>query len=109
MKAQDLTEEALAIETEILQEKAATLARIANTLSAHLDKLYSERDSVLTGPPEERPERVRRFHELRDLVRTWHWYLIVQREANGLRHHGALARHYPIPSLPEGRCRDLSR
>jgi hypothetical protein len=33
VKVKDLSEETLAIETEILQEKAATLARIANTLS----------------------------------------------------------------------------
>jgi hypothetical protein len=58
---------------------------------------------VLSAQPEERPERVQRFRELGDLVRTWHWYLIVQREANGLRHHQGVADHYPIPSL-EDRC-----
>lgn len=28
-----------------------------------------------------------------------YWYLLVQREANGLRHHHGLAEHFRIESL----------
>jgi hypothetical protein len=96
----DLVNEPTAVETELAQEKVATLARIANTFAAHLERLHRAREGVLAASPAERPARVQRFRELSELVQTWHWYLIVQREANGLRHHEALAELYPIPRLP---------
>ncbi len=100
VRLSDPTRDPTAIETEILQERVATLVRIASTLGSHLEELYRVRESVVSAPPEERPERVGRFRELRSLVDTWYWYLIVQREANGLLHHHGLEEHYRIPSLP---------
>jgi hypothetical protein len=99
----DLIERPTDLETEILREKVATLVRIANTLGSHVDELHRAREAVLAAAPEERPQRVTRFLELRDLARTWYWYLLVQREAIGIRHHEGLVRHDPIPSLPDPR------
>jgi hypothetical protein len=103
VKTIDPTQEPLAIETEILQERVATLARVARTLNAHLEDLYRAHDELLCAPPDEHPQQVQRFRELEELVRTWYWYLIVQREANGLRHHDGIAQHYPIPSVGDSR------
>jgi hypothetical protein len=103
VKTIDPTQEPLAIETEILHERSPPLARVARTLDAHLENLHLAHDALRCASPDERPQRVQRYRELEELVRTWYWYLIVQREANGLRHHHCIEKHYPIPSLSKSR------
>lgn len=91
--------EPTAVESEILQERVATLARIANTLAAHVREAQQAHDALGRASAFDRPELERRVQELADVVRTWYWYLLVQREANGLRHHHGLAEHYRIEKL----------
>ena len=99
MPGHELLHQPTALETEILQERVATLTRIANTLAAHVEEARRANDALASARPEEGPGLERRCRELGDVVRTWTWYLIVQREANGLRHHHGLAEHYGIPEL----------
>lgn len=92
-------DEPIAIETEILQERVATLARISNTLAAHVEDARPASDALASVGPDDRPELVRQCGRFTSLVRTWYWYLIVQREANGLRHHQGLDEHFGISHL----------
>ena len=44
---------------------------------------------------------VARHRELRAEAENQHWYLIVQREAMGLRHHGDIYELYRLPAAIE--------
>ena len=85
------------LETEILQEKAETLLRISRTLSGILDELVCMKERVPALEGREREEGTRRFNSLCDQAELYFWYLLVQREALGLRHHDGLEEFYPIP------------
>jgi hypothetical protein len=85
------------LETEILQEKAQTLLRISRTLSGILDELSVTQQAVPDLEGRERSQAVARFNELRERAKLYFWYLMVQRESMGLRHHVGLEEFYPIP------------
>ncbi len=91
----------LAIEVEIQSEKASALKRVAS----RLDKLLTELAQVerelygLSGPA--RVRCVARHKELRLEAEKQRWYLIVQREAMGLWHHGDIYELYKIPAAVE--------
>jgi len=89
-------------EEEILAAKADAMKRIGETLEKQLAELERLRVALATAEGVER-ERVRSRHrELLARARLQRWYLVVQREAVGLRHHQGLHQHYPIPDpLPE--------
>jgi len=85
------------IEEEILAEKADALRRIGQTLERQIAELERLRAAADEAPDDERARWVRAYAELRARARLQRWYLLVQREAVGLRHHQDLDRHYPIP------------
>jgi len=98
MRAPRSTEQPNALEAEILAEKLAAYVRIARKLEGLVAAAQAARRAVSDCPGIDRPEDVARFEVLRRQAEQYFWYLIVQREALGLRRHEGLRRHYPIPS-----------
>jgi hypothetical protein len=91
----------LAIEVEIQSEKASAMRRVAIRLESLLVELQ-EAEQVLretSGPA--RAHVVARHKELRAEAEKQRWYLIVQREAMGLRHHGDIYELYRVPAAIE--------
>jgi hypothetical protein len=80
---------------EIVQEKAATLARIGKRLQAALDELAAfdaaRGESAGAGGDDERRE------ELVDAAGEALWYYVVQREVCGLRDSEAVMRQLGVP------------
>jgi hypothetical protein len=70
-------------------------------LWAHAEGLLAElaclREQVEGAPAERRAELLRQHAEVRALALRYRWYLVVQREANGLHGEAEVERRYPIP------------
>lgn len=84
-------------ESEIVSEKAAALRRIAERLEGHLLRLERLAARVGAGRGAERTRAVAAHDALLRTAELWRWYLIVQREANGIIDHRDLDRIYPMP------------
>jgi hypothetical protein len=84
-------------EEEILAAKADAMRRIGETLEKQLAELERLRAAAAVAEGEERMRLRDRHRALLDRARLQRWYLLVQREAVGLRHHHGLHRHYPLP------------
>lgn len=69
---------------EINEERAAALRRISGKLESLIDQLRREREPSARA-------------SLRREAQKYRWYLEVQREALGLRHHRHLDEFYAIP------------
>lgn len=82
---------------ELTEERAAALLRISRTLEQAIADLRAARERIerLRGP--ERAREVAAYGELRRHAVKYRWYLEVQREALGLRHHRMLDEFYAIP------------
>jgi hypothetical protein len=91
----------LAIEVEMQSEKASALRRVASRLESLLLELAETERTLrgLSGPG--RARLVARHRELRAEAEKQRWYLIVQREAMGLRHHGDIYELYRLPDAVE--------
>ncbi len=91
----------LAIEVEMQSEKVSALRRVASRLESLLAELQETEREVraLSGPT--RARFVARHRELRAEAEKQRWYLLVQREAMGLRHHGDIDALYPLPAAVE--------
>jgi hypothetical protein len=90
-------DDVLAIEVEIQSEKASGLRRVAaklESLLAELEQLQGELVG-LSGPA--RARCAARHEELRAEAEKQRWYLVIQREALGLRQHGDVYALYRIP------------
>lgn len=86
----------LAIEVELMRERSSALRRVGHTLESLSAKLHELHSAIERG---DRP-RASAIAEYRDLyaeAEKQRWYLIVQREAMGLHHHGELDIQYPLP------------
>jgi hypothetical protein len=84
-------------EEELLGARADPLVRIAEKLEkqlAELDRLRRE-SRAASGP--DRGRLSDRHREILRRARRQHWYLVVQREAVGLRDHSVLSALYPLP------------
>ena len=82
---------------EIASEKAAAMRRIAGSLEETLDALRALKAEIDAGRGE-RAERIAAFNAKREQARLYRWYLVVQREAIGLRRHEALDEYYSVPA-----------
>ena len=87
------------VERELNQERAAALLRISGTLDSLIAQLQAARERLtrLRGPDRER--QVEEYRELRRQAVRYRWYLEVQREALGVRHHHRLDEFYEIPPV----------
>lgn len=83
---------------EIVAERAAALSRVARGLERRIERAQDLRRSAEDAPPgPDREHRVAEFTRARGDAATWLWYLIVQREANGLTDHSEIRKLYPLP------------
>lgn len=89
-----------AVEADLLQQKAATLARISGTLTTLIGELDRRLASLEALPVRKRQEELASLAEVHRRAQRYFWYVMVQREALGLRRHDRLAELYPIPDLP---------
>lgn len=80
-----------ALQYEVMQEKAAVLARLGRTLEAALARL-AEHDAG-AGTAAAGPDR----SELVAAAGEALWYFVVQREVLGLRDTDAVLRHLQVP------------
>ena len=90
---------------ELHEERASALTRISRTLESLIGELHTLRAAIADVPDSEREPEIIRYHELRKRALKYRWYLEVQREALGLRHHNRLDEFYPIPPAPDSASR----
>jgi hypothetical protein len=69
---------------ELNEERVAALTRISRTLESLIARLQVEHDPG-------------KHAELREQAQKYRWYLEVQREALGIRHHRMVDELYRIP------------
>jgi hypothetical protein len=86
------------VEQELIAEKASALARVTGQLEAALAALVAADAAIASAAAEEHDALIDRRQELREMARLQLWYLVVQREAIGLRDHEPLYRFYRIPA-----------
>jgi hypothetical protein len=82
---------------ELNEERIAALRRISQTLEGLIVQLRTAGDLVRVGDADDRSRAVAAYRELRRQAVRYRWYLEVQREAMGLRHHHRLDEFYRIP------------
>jgi hypothetical protein len=90
------------VERELMQERAAALARISGRLGELVARLAELRSRWKLLPEGDRPDSLSAFRLLRDEARLYRWYLEVQRDALGLRRHDELDELFPIPKSLDG-------
>jgi hypothetical protein len=108
MKTEKSIEETL--QEELLREKAAVLCRATEKLEGglrrltiidnHITKFYfAEKglNTVHNVDLEQLNEEIDAFNKVREEVKLCYYYLIVTREALGLRKHHWIEQCYPIP------------
>jgi hypothetical protein len=82
---------------ELNEERAAALRRISRTLESLIAQLHACRERIAQASDTDREREVAAYQELRVQAVKYRWYLEVQREALGLRHHRILDEFYAIP------------
>ena len=82
------------IELELMEERAAALRRISQTLEALIEQLHAMRGG---GHWSTRSPDVAEYRELRRRAVRYRWYLEVQRESLGLHPDHRLDEFYRIP------------
>jgi hypothetical protein len=83
---------------ELQEERAAALRRISRRLELLLDELRASGERLAGAEGVERSAEIASYRELRAEAIKYRWYLEVQREALGLRHHDMLDEFYRIPA-----------
>jgi hypothetical protein len=86
-----------AVEAELQAEKASALGRIGRTLTGLIAELRRLGDAAAGAIGPERQKIIAEYRATRKKAQLWHWYLVVQREAMGLRNHELIADHYAVP------------
>jgi hypothetical protein len=89
--------DALPIEIELRREKAQALGRTGRALEQDLDRLRTFELQLSALPPGEKDQLQTEHQALRKRVARRLWFLIVHREAIGLRHHESVYELYQIP------------
>lgn len=83
---------------ELNEERVSALRRISQTLEGLIGQLRSAGDRIALAQGDERARAVAAYRALRARAVQYRWFLEVQREAMGLRHHHRLDEFYRIPS-----------
>jgi len=83
---------------ELNEERVSALRRISQTLEGLITQLRTAGDAVAMAQGEERVRAVRAYRALRARAVQYRWFLEVQRESMGLRHHHRLDEFYRIPA-----------
>jgi hypothetical protein len=82
-----------ALETEIFEEKAATLGRLTRAFESALAAWRDAEPRAESGGEASEMRRARLFDAAADAL----WHFVVQREACGLRNTEAVLREYKVP------------
>ena len=82
---------------ELNEERIAALTRISATLESLIAQLQQLRERVSTRHGLAPQHDIAAYRELHERARKYRWYLEVQREALGMRHHRILDELYAIP------------
>ena len=98
MRAQRIADRQQAIDRELNAERAAALLRISRTLESLIAQLHASRERLPQLADGERERAMNAYAALRREALRYRWYLEVQREAVGLRHHHRLDEFYKIPA-----------
>lgn len=85
------------IELELMEERAAALRRISQTLESLIEQLRTLRTRIGDVHWSNRSSEVSEYRELRRRAVRYRWYLEVQREALGLHPDHGLDEFYSIP------------
>src|SRR5687767_6576237 len=83
---------------ELNEERAAALLRISRTLESLIAQLEVRRERIAGLDGGDRMREADAYGELQREALKYRWYLEVQREALGLRHHHRLDEFYRIPA-----------
>jgi hypothetical protein len=87
----------LPIEIEIRGEKAQAIGRAARSFEHELERLRAFEDRLSAASVAERVALSSEHQAMRRRVARRLWFLIVHREALGLRRHESLYELYQIP------------
>jgi hypothetical protein len=85
------------LQRELTEERAAALRRISGTLESLIEDLRAARERIARLDEAERQREIAVYRDVRRRAVQYRWYLEVQREALGLRHHHRLDEFYAIP------------
>ena len=85
------------IELELMEERAAALRRISQTLESLIEQLQALRTRIGDVHWSNRSPEVTEYRELRRRAVRYRWYLEVQRESIGLHPDHRLDEFYRIP------------
>ena len=97
MSMRETAEQHGRLQRELTEERAAALRRISETLESLIEQLLQLRATIGDVHWSDRSPELARYRELRRRAVKYRWYLEVQREALGLRHHQRLDEFYAIP------------
>jgi len=97
MGMRDVAERQGRIELELMEERAAALRRISETLDSLIEQLKALRVRIGDVHWSNRSPDVAEYRELRRRAVRYRWYLEVQREAIGLHPDHRLDEFYRIP------------
>ena len=86
------------IELELMEERAAALRRISQTLESLIEELGQLRARIGDVHWSNPSPDVAHYRELRRRAVRYRWYLEVQREALGLHPNHRLDEFYSIPA-----------
>ena len=86
------------IELELMEERAAALRRIGQTLESLIEELSQLRTRIGDVHWSNPSPDLAHYRELRRRAVRYRWYLEVQREALGLHPNHRLDEFYSIPS-----------
>jgi hypothetical protein len=85
------------IELELMEERAAALRRISQTLESLIEQLQALRPRIGEVHWSNPSPEVAEYRELRRRAVRYRWYLEVQRESLGLHPDHRLDEFYRIP------------
>jgi hypothetical protein len=88
------------VDNEILAEKAAALGRAGERLEAALAELHAVTRRLAESGGDGRAELCAAYRAARERARTARLYLLIQREAVGLRSHRVVDQQFPEPAPP---------
>ena len=89
---------------ELNEERVATLTRITRTLESLIEQLQEVRRQLEAGGAGGAARHHAQYDALRERALRYRWYLEVQREALGLRHHACLDEFYVVPGPISSSC-----
>ena len=83
---------------QLNEERVSALVRISKTLESLIAQLHASRARLADAAGDARVRELAVYRDLRKRAELYRWYLEVQREALGLRHHQGLDEFYRLPS-----------